>query len=150
MRNREVLREQRIQKVRKDKKKLAITGSSMFVIGFVVSASILSHAQTHVCNDNQGNLAHHLSAQTQIDRMNFLDIEEQEKSNVRYKCIKVDKGDTIWTLADTYIIDANIPVLNNKDATTQNAVKYLIQLNDLYNKPVLEGTEIIIPYQEEL
>ncbi len=135
MRNREILREQRIQKVQKDKKKLAIAGSCMVAIGIIVSASLLTYAQGG--QNDQITPERTISTTTQ-------------DGNIRYKSIMVEKGDTLWDLAHQHIIDANVPVLGTNKETTQNAVKYLIKLNSIYNSYLIEGEEIIVPYQEEI
>ena len=58
--------------------------------------------------------------------------------NKYYKSIRIEAGDTLWTIADEYITDLNID--------KQEYIREICELNDIYEDEIRTGDYVVIAY----
>ena len=58
--------------------------------------------------------------------------------NKYYKSIRIESGDTLWTIADEYIADFNI---DKKDY-----IREICELNNIYEDDIRAGDYVVIAY----
>lgn len=68
---------------------------------------------------------------------------DQESVGHYYISVEVEKGDTLWALAQRYVSDENIPI--------EECVGEICRLNHMTGKDLREGEYVIIPcYAKEM
>ena len=61
--------------------------------------------------------------------------------NKYYTSIRVESGDTLWTIADEYIADFNL--------AKEDYIREICQLNHISEDDIHAGAYIIIPYYSQ-
>ena len=62
--------------------------------------------------------------------------EKGMDTKVYYECVQVQKGDTLWEIAEKYKI---------QDANTEHMIEQIMEVNGMKNTNVRAGESIIVP-----
>lgn len=62
--------------------------------------------------------------------------EKKDSTEVYYECVQVQKGDTLWEIAEKYKI---------QDANIEYMVEQIMEVNGMKNTNIRAGESIIVP-----
>ena len=61
--------------------------------------------------------------------------------NKYYKSVRIEAGDTLWTIADEYIADLNID--------KQEYIAEICEINDIYEDEIHAGDYVVVAYYSQ-
>ena len=75
-----------------------------------------------------------------ITKRDTPDSKASNASEKYFTCITVEKGDSLWSIAEEYMTE--------EYDSTQEYVSEVMQINNLKNSTIVIGTSLIVPYYE--